>query len=290
MTGVVNKIQWRSTISDILLLTGGGILAAAALNLFLAPYDIAPSGASGIAVILHEVIGTPVGIVVMLLNIPVQYLAYRMLGGWRIILKTAFLLVIYSMAIDIMAPHFPAEGITNDRLLSALFGGIVGGIAGGMVYRAGGSFGGTSTVAVILQKRMGTSFNSTYLYTDMFIVLAAGIVFGWESALYAMVAIYIDGTASDYILEGPSTIRNATIVTNKPQPIADAIMTQLEHGITGWQGKGMYTAQERYILFVTIRRPEVNDLRELVFRIDPDAFIVIGQGHNAYGEGFKPGK
>ncbi|GAB4576150.1 MAG: YitT family protein [Anaerolineae bacterium] len=286
--GALRHRKWQRFLGDLLLLTTGGILAGAALDLFFAPFEIAPSGVSGAAVILNHLIGTPIGLMVFVLNIPIQYLAYRMLGGWRIILKTGYLIVIYSVAIDMLAPYFPAEGITNDRLLSAIFGGILGGIAGGLVYRAGGSFGGTSTLALILQKRLGTSFNTTYLYTDSFTVAAAGLVFGWESALYAIVAIYLDGTASDYVLEGPSTIRTATIITNHPDSVARVIMEQTGHGVTGWAGTGMYTGKTRHVLFVTVRRPEISELRQLIFAVDPDAFIVVGQGHSAYGEGFQP--
>lgn len=285
---VLRNLNYRKLIIDLVLLTTGGILAGAALDIFYAPFDIAPSGASGLAVILNELIGTPIGLMVIVINIPIQYLAYRMLGGWHIIFKTGYLVVVYSMAIDVLAPYLPMHGLTNDRLLSAIFGGILGGIAGGLVYRAGGSFGGTSTLALILQKKIGTSFNSTYLYTDGFTVALAGLVFGWESALYAIVAIYLDGTASDYVLEGPSTIRTATIITNKPHEIADEIMTHMAHGVTSWPGTGMYTNKTRHILFVTVRRPETTQLRQIVFSIDPDAFIVVGHGHAAYGEGFHP--
>ncbi len=282
------QINTRKLVVDVILLTVGGILAGAALDLFFAPFDIAPSGASGLAVILNALIGTPIGLMVLIINIPIQYLAYRMLGGWHVIVKTGYLLVIYTTAIDLLAPYLSATGLTNDRLLSAIFGGILGGIAGGLVYRAGGSFGGTSTLALILQKKMGTAFNTTYLYTDGFTVALAGLVFGWESALYAIVAIYLDGTAADYVLEGPSTIRTATIITNKPREIADSIITTLEHGVTAWEGTGMYTSKTRHVLFVTVRRPEISLLRQLVFNLDPDAFIVVGQGHSAYGEGFHP--
>jgi uncharacterized membrane-anchored protein YitT (DUF2179 family) len=282
----IKNINWQRFLVNLLLLTGGGVLNAIALDLFFAPFEIAPSGASGIAVILNRLIGTPIGLMILILNIPIQYLAHRMLGGWKIILKTAYLVAVYSTAIDVLAPLLPVEGITNDRLLSAVFGGILGGIAGGLVYRAGGSFGGSSTVALILQKKKGTAFNSTYLYTDGFIVVLAGLVFGWESAMYAIVAIYLDGTAADYILEGPSTIRTATIITNRPQAVADVILAKMGHGVTAWEGTGMYTGRTRYVLFVTVRRPEVTEMRQLIFTVDPEAFIVVGQGHSAYGQGF----
>jgi uncharacterized membrane-anchored protein YitT (DUF2179 family) len=139
----------------------------------------------------------------------------------------------------------------------------------------------------MLQNRLGTSLNNTYLLTDTGVVALAGLVFGWEGALYAMVAIFVDGVAADYVLEGPSTIRTATIITSQPRAVADTIIQRLGRGVTGWEARGMYTGRERTVLFVTVMRPQINELRHLVLAVDPDAFIVVGHGHTAYGEGFR---
>lgn len=279
--------SWQAVSIRLVLLVIGALIAAVSVNLFYRPVDIAPGGLSGIAVILNALFGLPVGLLVLLGNIPIQILGYRMLGGWRVVARTVLFLIVYSLAIDLLAPYFPANGLTDDRLLNAVFGGIVGGIAGGLVYRTGGTLGGTSTLARILQNKMGLSLNNTYLYTDTGVILLAGLVFGWEGALYAIVAIFVDGAVADYVLEGPSTIRTATIITDQPEPVAYAIIHQLQRGVTGWDGLGMYTQRERTVLFVTVMRPEIEDLRRLVFAIDDKAFIVIGQGHTAYGEGFR---
>lgn len=278
----------RATVSRLALLTVGSLLYAVAVSLFYAPANIAPSGVSGVAVILNDLIGTPIGLMILIGNIPIQLLAYRLLGGWQIVARTVFVLVVYSLAIDLLAPYFPADGLTGDKLLNTLYGGILGGIAGGLIYRAGGTLGGTSTLARILQNRLGTSLNSTYLYTDSLVVLLAGLIFGWEGALYAMIAIFVDGATADYVLEGPSTIRTATIITNRPREVAEAVIANLKRGVTGWDGEGMYTGQPRTVLFVTVTRPEINELRSLIFAVDPQAFIVIGHGQTAYGEGFRP--
>ncbi len=281
------NVHWRETLSRLLLLTIGALLYALAVRLFYVPADIAPSGVSGIAVILNHLFGTPIGIMILIGNIPIQVLAYRTLGGWQIVARTVYVLVLYSITVDLFIPYLPAAGITDDKLLNTLYGGILGGVAGGLIYRAGGTLGGTSTLARILQNRLGTSLNNTYLYTDSLVVILAGFVFGWEGALYAMVAIFVDGAAADYILEGPSTIRTATIITNRPREVADAVIDQLGRGVTGWEGEGMYTEQSRTVLFVTVTRPEINELRQLIFSVDPNAFIVVGQGHTAYGQGFR---
>jgi uncharacterized membrane-anchored protein YitT (DUF2179 family) len=283
------KRPLRYLVLDYVLLSFGSILQALSVVIFLAPFEIAPSGVSGLAVILNSLVGTATGLMIFLMNIPIQLLAFRMLpNGLRTIWLTMFCVVVYSVGIDALTPYFPAQGISDDRLLNAIFGGIIGGLSAGICYRIGGNFGGTSTLALIIQQRLGTPMSMTYLYTDMAVVVVAGFVYGWEGALYATVVIFISGLATDYVLEGPSVIKTAVIITDKPQEIADAIIERLGRGVTGWQGRGMYTQQPRTVLYVTVSRSQVESLRRIVVALDEHAFLVIGQGHTAYGQGFKP--
>jgi uncharacterized membrane-anchored protein YitT (DUF2179 family) len=265
----------------------GAFISAIAVIVFEAPSNIAPGGISGIAIILNSLIETPIGVVVLIGNVPIMLLAFKMLGGWRALGGTVFVLVIYSVLIDVLTPYFPPEGISDDVFLNAVFGGIVGGIGAGILYRGGATLGGTSTLARILQKRYGLPLSSGALYTDTAVIVLAGIVFGWELALYAMITLYIAAVVADYVLEGPAVIRTGVIITAEPELVSQAILHRLERGVTGWDGKGMFTGQPRTILYVTVSRPEVNELRRLVLEADPAAFVVIGQGHSAYGQGFK---
>jgi uncharacterized membrane-anchored protein YitT (DUF2179 family) len=258
-----------------------------AVLVFQAPFQIAPGGISGIAVILNSLFGTPLGVVVLLGNIPIQLLAFRILGGWQSLATTAYATVLYSVLLELLVPYFPANGISQDIFLNAVFGGIVGGIGAGLVYRAGGTLGGTSTLGRILQQRYGIPLSSSTLYTDTIVIAAAGLFFGWELALYALITLFIGAAVADYTLEGPSVIRTGVIITDQPQLVAETILTEMHRGVTGWDGKGMFTGQPRTILYVTVSRAQVNELRRLVREADPKAFMVIGQGHAAYGEGFK---
>jgi uncharacterized membrane-anchored protein YitT (DUF2179 family) len=281
------RVHWLSLVLRLVLLLLGAFISAVAVIVFEAPFRIAPGGISGAAIILNHLIGTPLGVVVLLGNIPIQLIAFRLLGGWRVLAATIIAVVSYSVLLDLLTPYFPPSGISNDIFLNSLFGGIIGGIGGGLVYRAGGTMGGTSTLGRILQQKYGIPLSNSTLYTDTIVIAAAGLVFGWESALYAMVSLFVGAAVSDYILEGPSVIRTAVIITDKPREVADAILTNLGRGVTGWEGKGMFTEQPHTILYCTVSRPQVNYLRSLVTYADPFAFIVIGQGHAAYGEGFR---
>lgn len=276
----------RQTALRLLLLTAGTAIWMISVVIFMAPFDIAPAGVSGLAVILNKVINTPIGLVVLLGNVPIQFLAYRMLGGWRTVASTMYCVVLFSILTDWAAPLLPPQGVSDNILLNALFGGVIGGLGAGLIYKADGTAGGTSTLARIFQAKFGLPLSTTYLYVNLVVVAAAGLVFGWEGALYAIVALWVEGVTSDYLLEGPSVIRMALIVTNHPDAVSHAIMDTMHRGVTGWSVTGMYTGQDRTMLLVTVARFQIDLLRQIVATVDPEAFVIIAQGHVAYGYGF----
>lgn len=278
------SITWVA--GRLALLTIGALINAIAVTVFQAPFDIAPAGISGIAVILNHLIGTPIGLIVLIGNIPIQLLAFRMLGGWQVVAASIYVVVVYSMGIEVLSPYV-TEVLSNDRLLNALFGGIVGGIGASLVIRGGGTLGGTSTLNRILLERFGMPLSTSTLYTDTGVVILAGLVFGWEGALYAIVALYIGGAVTDYALEGPSVIRTVVIITDHPKEVSSVIFDALGRGVTSWEAKGMFTGAAHTVLYVTIARSQVGELRRAVTEIDPDVFMVVGHGHAAYGRGFR---
>jgi len=280
--------QFRDSMLRYLLIAVGIVIGALSLTVFLQPLDIAPAGVAGASTLLNEVFGTPIGLVIFLLNVPIQLLGYVMLpNGARVIMRSVVIILIFSVVIDNLGPLIPAGGISDERMLNALFGGITGGAGVGLVYRAGATFGGTSTLALILQRRFGFPMSTTFLCTDTLIIVAAGLVYGWEGALYAAVALFTAGLATDYVLEGPSVIRTAMIITDKPNEISQRIFANLQRGATSWTIKGEYTGIDRTMLYVTVARSQVRDLKEEVSQVDPNAFVVIGMGHAAYGAGFR---
>jgi uncharacterized membrane-anchored protein YitT (DUF2179 family) len=119
-------------------------------------------------------------------------------------------------------------------------------------------------------------------------VLVAGLAFSWELALYALVALYVSGLAAEVTLEGAGVVRTATIISTRPQALADKILQDLQRGVTMWPGVGMYSGEGKQILFCAVSRSEVSQLKALIREIDPAAFVVIGQAHEALGEGFRP--
>ncbi|MBI4771154.1 MAG: YitT family protein, partial [Chloroflexi bacterium] len=169
-----------------------------------------------------------------------------------------------------------------------LFGGLAGGIGMGLVFRGQGTSGGTDILARLLGQWRSIPLSQGYLMTDALVVLVAGLAFSWELALYALVALYVSGLAAEAAVEGAGVVRTATVISSRPQAVAEKIMRDLQRGVTMWPGVGMYSGEARQILFCAVSRSEVSQLKAIIQESDPSAFVVIGQAHEALGEGFKP--
>ena len=274
-----NQFSWR----DFILLTVGSLVSAVNISFFLSPAKIAPGGASGIAIIIRNFADWPIGLMMLVMNIPMLMIGFRHLGKFNFLLRTLYVVVVNSIAVDVFAGWFPSQGITDDLLLNAIYAGIVGGIGSGLVYQGQGTSGGTGILGRVVQLKTGIPLNQVYLFTDGAVVLVAGLVFGWDNALYAMMTLFIWGVAAEQILEGPSVVRTAFIITDQAENVTRAVIKLLGLGITAWPARGMFTESEHTVLFCTMNRPDVKALREVVINVDPNAFLVIGHGHQAIG-------
>ena len=275
-----------------LLMVAGACLAAFGYAMFQVPYNIAAGGISGISIIVNHFVGWPVGLLFWLLNLPLLVLGFFYLGRWAFLLRTLVAATIFSVATDFFIAYMPEwlsqYPLTDDLLLTTIYGGIVGGIGGGLIYRSGGSMGGTGIIGRIIQKKTGQPLSQVYFYTDGLTIMVAGLVFGWNIALYGFLMLFLNGLASDYTLEGPSSARTATIITNHPQMVIDELMVHLHRGVSFWEVTGGFTGQTRYLVLCTITRPQVGLVKQVVARADPDAFVTIGVSHEAMGAGFTP--
>ena len=192
-------------------------------------------------------------------------------------------MLVYNLGVDILARWLPAGGVTDDLVLNALYGGVVAGLGSGLVYRGGGTTAGTGILGRVLQLKTGIPISQIYVLVDGVVILAAGLVFGWEKGLYALITLFVWGLAADYVLEGPSVVRMAFIVTDSPRAVAEALQRHLRLGVTAWPAEGMFTENEHTILFCTVTRPHERTLRTVATQADPEAFIVTGHGHQASG-------
>ncbi|MBK6327406.1 MAG: YitT family protein [Chloroflexi bacterium] len=295
----LTKKRWRGSkkllkreIPRIILLVLGTTFISVGYVLFQVPNQIVAGGLSGIGIIVNSFTGWPLGLMYWVMNIPMLILGFMFLGRWAFLIRTLFAVTIFSFLVDWLQVFLPTVltpyPVSNDLLLSTIYGGIVGGIGAGLLYRAGGTIGGTSVLGRILQQKTGLPLSQSYIFTDGTIILVAGIVFGWEIAMYGLLLMFINGLASDYVMEGPSTTRVATIITNHPEEVAMAVIKNLHRGASFWPVTGGYTGATRYMITCTVYRSQVVDLKNTIADADPEAFVTIGLSHHALGQGFTP--
>ena len=280
-------LNWESG-RDFGLIFIGALLQALSMRLFLVPAQLASGGISGLAQIINYYIGFPIGIIVLLGNIPLFMLGWRFLGGPRFALRTAFSVVTFSLLVDLLIPFLPQNGLTNDIVLNTLYGAVVSGIGFGLVYRGRGTSGGSDILGRILNHKWGIPISQSYLITDALIMFLAGLSFSWENALYSLVMLYVSGIVAEAVTQGSNVVRTALIVTAHPEDVKTKIMHAMGRGITELSGKGGYTGTSRPVLYCVITRSEVTRLKAMVSEADPNAFMVIGRAHEALGEGFHP--
>ncbi|MDY6846902.1 MAG: YitT family protein [Chloroflexota bacterium] len=278
----------KRAIMDYLLILLGAFVQALALRLFLVPSDLVSGGISGLAQLINHYSNFPIGMIVLLGNLPLFILGWQYLGGSRFAVRTILSIVAFSIFTDTLVLFLPGVGVTDDMVLNTLYGGLLLGIGLGIVYRGRGTSGGTDILGRILNRHSGITISQAYLITDSVVVLGAGFVFGWSKALYGLVLIYVSGLAAEITLQGTNIIRTAIIVTAEAETVTHAIMNDLERGVTILSGTGGYTGEPKTVIYCTVSRMEINRLKILVHDIDPGAFMVIGQAQEALGEGFKP--
>lgn len=283
---LTDVIQPQLNIKDLLWIITGALIQALAMRMFLIPARLASGGVSGLAQVINHFTGWPIGLMVLLGNLPLFILGWHYLGGPGFAFRTALAVLSFAVFVDLSMLMLPAGGITDDLILNTLYGGVLSGIGFGLVYRGRGTSGGSDILARILSSWRGIPVSQSYLLTDTLVILAAGFSFGWENALYALVMLYISGIAAETISQGSNIVRTAMIISTQPDTIKEQIFQQLKRGVTILKAQGGFTGAEKSILYCVITRSEVPQLKTLIRESDPEAFLVIEQAHEVRGEGF----
>jgi len=261
---------------------------ALAYNLFLIPHHIVPGGAGGIAMILNYFYAVPVGLTILVINIPLFILGVKVIGrtyGVKSILGIA----VSSLLIDGFTYVLRLGPATDNKMLASIFGGILLGAGLGLVFRGGGSTGGSDIVGQVLNRYTNLSTGTAILAVDFVVITAAGICFGQlELALYGYLNLYLATRAIDLVLEGLSYTRALFIISDSAGDVARAITETMNRGATVLSATGAYSREKKDMVFSVMAKREVPRAREIVREIDPHAFIIITDVYEVLGEGFKP--
>jgi uncharacterized membrane-anchored protein YitT (DUF2179 family) len=271
-----------------MLITVGSALLAFGLVFFLEPNTIAPGGVTGLAIIIQKISGIPIDITNLAINIPLFILGLATLGKYFGI-KTAYGTLILSVFIrffmNIVGPGYVG---VEDMLLSALYGGVLVGAGIGFVFKAGGTTGGTDLAGAILNKYIPSiSIPKLMMGFDLMIVAAAGIVNRKiETSLYSIIALYITVKIADFIVEDLNYAKAFYIISDNPHEIGSEILKTLNRGVTVLKAQGMYTGSEKEVLLCVINRSQMTKLKDIVRKIDENAFVMVTTVHEVLGEGF----
>lgn len=281
------KISFKEFLYETFLLIVGCLLIALSFVLFFDPHSIAPGGLTGLAVIINYLFKIPLWFVNLIFNVPLFILAYKVLTK-RECLKTLLGIVFFTLALNLFE-NFANFQITNDVLLSTLTGGVILGLGLGVIFNINGTTGGTDLIGLILNRWLPSiSVPKLMGVADFIVVMSSIFATGKiEIGLYSALGLYIAVVVSDMVIQGFYSAKSFTIISNSPDEISNAILEKMNRGVTILSAKGGYTKEEKDALLVVVGKREVSTLRKIVKSVDPNAFVVITDVHEALGEGFK---
>ncbi|MBE9912869.1 YitT family protein [Paenibacillus donghaensis] len=283
--------KWFSSMKTVLPIIFGTAVYAFGLLYFIIPNQLMEGGVTGVTVLLNYAFNMPPALSTLLLNIPLFFLGWKILGGKQMIYTgvgvaslTFFLWFFEKMINAGWIEPFRTE---HDYILASLYAGVTLGAGLGIVFRFGGTTGGSDIIARICNRKFGWSMGQIILAIDIIIIGASLFFIPKERILYTFVAVFIASKVIDFIQEGAYAAKAFTIISDHAPDIADKITAEMDRGVTLIPAIGAYSKQAKHMVYCVVARHEIRRLNEIVKSIDPRAFVIINDVHDVLGEGFK---
>ena len=267
------------SLLDCAKLLFGSALAAVGFQFFTFPNDIVSGGVTGIAQIIRLLTGLPVGVMIIIMNIPLFIIGWKRLGA-RSQMGALVVMVLNSVLIDLLA--------TDEPLLAAVYGGVINGAGYGLIYTAGTTGGGTDIVAKLLRRRYPyINFGTMQLVLNVVVVLTFAILFQkYDSCMYTIIEMFISSKVINLVLYGPGVSEVCYIISDEGVKVKDAITKTMGRGVTFLRGEGAWSGKEKPVILCVVKRPEIAQLRNLVRSVDENAFVIMSEAKDVYGKGF----
>ena len=267
-----------------LLITLGCLISTCSINLFLVPHQLLSGGISGIAIIFYYLVGLPIGVQILAMNLPLLYLAYKMFGK-KYALDILFGIVIFSLLVDITSflNHFNA---VDDVMLAAIYGGVFTGIGYGLVFRSNSSTGGMDIVAAIVKTKYGFSVGFINFAVNCGLMVVASLLFGLKLAMFTLISMFISSNLTDKVVAGLNNKKTVVIISGKSEEIAEEIIKEVGRGVTYLKGQGAFTLQDKDIIFVVVNLTQIAKIKLIVDGIDKYAFMIVQDANEVLGRGF----
>lgn len=266
----------------ILLIISGAFIFSIGINTFAIANHLAEGGFTGIAILLHYVFGWSTGLVIFILNIPLFFIGYKVLGK-QTMLYTIMGIIATTLFLELTENW---QRPLDDLLLAALYTGLLVGMGLGMIFRAGGTTGGVDIIARLFQKYFGMSIGQVILIADMLVIISSIFVIGFDIMMYTLVSVFVGSHVINFVVEGLKISKAVTIISDLSSEIARQITNQLERGVTVYHGTGAYTGNPKKILYVVVSPRQVPRLKQIILQKDKNAFVVVHDVREVVGEGF----
>lgn len=274
--------SFLSQLKNIIFLTVGAMITAFALESFLVPNNIIDGGVIGISMIVSHITKWNLGLLILIFNTPFIIMAFKKMGG-KFVVQTAFANIILAVFLNI----FHHYKVTHDLLLATVFGGIILGLGVGIILKHEGSLDGTEMLSLVVSKKLGVSVGEFIMGINVFIYLAAGKVFSWESAMYSIMTYFIASKVIDTVMEGFNSSKSVRIISDNASAIGEQLIERLDISVTYLQGIGGYTGQDKDLIYCVISRLELPKMIDIIKEIDPKAFVSVVDVHEVYGGRFR---
>ena len=276
------KLNVRESAKNLAYISSGLLLCALGYRMFLVPNEIAPGGFTGIGQLCNALLGIKVGTVSIILNVPLFAVSMRSLG-----LKFGLKSFVASMLLSLLIDYLPVPSATDDLLLAAVFGGVVGGAGFGLILRGSATTGGSDMLGTLVHSLFPPLKVGVVVFIiDAAVVLASAFVFSPMLGMYALISTFIMNFTLEYVLEGFNRAVAFLIVSKESETISRRVLDEMERGVTGLNGQGKYSGENREVLLCVINRFETVQLRRIVTSCDPSAFMIAINAHEVLGEGF----
>lgn len=274
--------KFMKWVKNLLFLTIGAIITAFALESFLVPNNIIDGGVIGISMIVSHITKLNLGLLILIINTPFIIMAFKKMGA-KFVVQTVYANIILAVFLNLFY-HYK---VTGDLLLSTVFGGIILGFGVGVILKHEGSLDGTEMLSLVVAKRFGCSVGEFIMGINVFIYLAAGKVFSWESAMYSIMTYFIASKVIDMVMEGLNSSKSVRIISDEATAIGQALIEKLDISVTYLQGIGGYTGQDKDLIYCVISRLELPKMLDIIKEIDSNAFVSVVDVHEVYGGRFK---
>lgn len=274
--------KFMKWVKNLLFLTIGAIITAFALESFLVPNNIIDGGVIGISMIVSHITKLNLGLLILIINTPFIIMAFKKMGA-KFVVQTVYANIILAVFLNL----FHHYKVTGDLLLSTVFGGIILGFGVGVILKHEGSLDGTEMLSLVVARRFGCSVGEFIMGINVFIYLAAGKVFSWESAMYSIMTYFIASKVIDMVMEGLNSSKSVRIISDEATAIGQALIEKLDISVTYLQGIGGYTGQDKDLIYCVISRLELPKMLDIIKEIDSNAFVSVVDVHEVYGGRFK---